>query len=168
MINLSEKEEFIINLGYELFNKITAIDPELRKDEKPRTGIQILLRDIIESRNLCMVSIGKPSFYAQYLACEKSNRTEWYKHFSSQNSQNPEKGKFRGCVAIKMFDKIYHASVSGLQADEDVTIAIILLSRVFGIHIDEVMESIQSNGGALPKALSDKSHYLYKFMEQYK
>jgi hypothetical protein len=166
--NLSEKEEFIIKLGYELFNKIAAIGSKIRKDDHLRSGIRILLREITDTSNICMISIGKPLFIDEYLAGEKSTRAEMNEDFASQNSEDVRIFHFRGCVGITNNFRAYHASVSGLQPDEDVAVAIILLSRVCKMSIVEVMDRIKANGGELPASLSYEKHYLYKFLEQYK
>lgn len=108
--NFSEKRELIQKLGKELFDRITNLPQEIRPDDKPRTGIQIVAREL-ETRNIVMESIYEPSEAARFFAVEKSVRTECYKHVTSRQSKNPENMKFAGNVGHSSFTQI-HVSVS--------------------------------------------------------
>ncbi len=176
-IIIEDKRALIQQLGTELFEKIINLPSDIRFDEKPRTGIQIVARETA-TRNLVMVSIKEPSEAARFFAVEKTVRTESLCHATSGDSQNPDAMQYAGCVIYLpkeegMFP--YHVSVSGLKAEEDVAIALIILSRIIDKSVSEVTENIMMAGegmfnedlGTLPEEIFDKQHYLYKLLQEY-
>lgn len=176
-INLSEKRELIQKIGKELFDRITNLPKEVRPDNTPRTGIQIVARELC-TRNLVMESIYEPSEAARFFAVEKTVRTQCLVHVTSQDSEDPECMQFAGSVSYYNEDdcKEFHVSVSGLKAEEDVTIAIIILSQILEKTIDEVIKNIGEAGtyqkaccgGHLPTQWADKNHYLNAVLNEYK
>jgi len=177
-INLSEKRELIQKLGKELFDRITKIPTEVRTDDKPRTGIQIIAREL-RTRNIVMESIYEPSEAARFFAVEKTVRTECFCDKTSQESQISEQMRFAGNVSIYYYDTELeiHVSVSGLKAEEDVLIAIIILSRVIEKTVDEVIDHYKKYAKSrnkysiskyLPDQLFDENNYLNAVLEEYK
>lgn len=176
-IIIEDKRALIQQLGTELFEKIINLPYEIRFDEKPRTGIQIVTRAIYPEQ-LVMTTVKKPSERALFYAVEKTVRTESFCHATSADSADPERGKHPGCVIYLpkeegMFP--YHVSVSGLKSEEDVAIALIILSRIIDKSVSEVTENIMMAGegmfnedlGTLPEEIFDKQHYLYKLLQEY-
>jgi hypothetical protein len=169
MITLSDKRDFLQNLGKEIFEKITSIDSAIRKDDKPRTGFQSLLR-VLDTTNRITFPVYEPSERAKTFVEEKSSRTEENGHATSQDSEDPDNLKFRGCVSYEFYDEncIVHSSVSGLLGTEDVAAAIILLSEAIDKTVDEIMYNISERGGELPEELSQKGHYLCDLLDEYR
>lgn len=174
-INISEKRELIQKLGKELFEQITNLTQEIRPDDKPRTGIQIVAREE-GTRNIVMISIYEPSEAARFFAVEKTVRTECNGHLTSQESEDPEFMQFAGNVNYVCEDadlRIFHVSVSGLKAEEDVLIALIILSQIIEKPTDEVIKRIYElsmgrTNGILPNQLFDENHYLNTILNEYK
>lgn len=172
-IDVENKRQLVKDFGLRLFEQITALPKDIRPDDKVRTGIQIVVR-VPNTRNLVMVSVKKPSELAKFFAVEKTVRTEVNIETTSQDSQDVKELRYAGCVSIETVGKdnlkkdLVHVSVSGLQAEEDVLIAIIILSRVVNASVDEVIQEIIAYGGALPRQLSKKRHYLKKLLDEYR
>lgn len=158
-INLSEKRAEIISKATELFDKIVNVPEEIRPDTSVRTGIQIFMREV-GTRNSVFISIHQPSENAQTFSVEKAVRSETLGHYSSQNSEDPQLMKFRGSVTVDFATEKYQASVSGLKGEEDVAIAVIILSLVLGISVRNVIGKILANHGQLPECFFEKDHYL--------
>ncbi len=171
-INLAEKRELIQNLGKELFDRITNLPEEVRYDDKPRTGIQIVAREL-GTRNLVMESIYEPSEAARFFAVEKTVRTECYRDITSQDSEDPEFLRFPGNVSYFKHDdreNKFHVAVSGLKAEEDVLIGLIILSRIIKKEVYEIISIFDHclRGGSLPDQLFDERHYLNSLLKEYK
>ena len=66
--------------------------------------------------------------------------------------------KFPGSVTV--FN--YQVSVSGLKADEDVFIAVVILSKVLQQSIEATIHDIEETGGLLPGWCQDKTSYHWK------
>ncbi len=159
-INLSEKRAEITAKGVELFDQIVSIPDEIRVDTTDkRTGIQIFMREV-GTRNSVFISIHQPSENAQTFAVEKAVRSETLGHYSSQNSEDPYEMKFRGSVTVDFAADKYQASVSGLKGEEDVAVAVILLSLVVGLSVQYIIDKIVEKNGQLPDSFFDKRHYL--------
>jgi hypothetical protein len=173
-INLSEKKELIQNLGKELFDRITNLPQEIRSDEKARTGIQIVAREE-GTRNIVMVSIYEPSEAARFFAVEKTVRTECKEQLTSQDSEDPEFMQFAGSIIYicEDSDERFHTSVSGLKAEEDVLVSIIILSRIIEKSSKEIIKKIKDwkmgriSVGNLPNQLFDENHYLNTILNEY-
>ena len=149
----------IISKATELFEKIVNVPVEIRPDTSVRTGIQIFMREV-GTRNSVFISIHKPSENAQTFSVEKAVRSETLGHYSSQNSEDPYQMKFRGSVTIDFATEKYQSSVSGLQGDEDVAVAVILLSLIFGLSVQFVIKKIMDKKGQIPECFFEKGHYL--------
>ena len=158
-INLSLMRAEIISKATELFEKIVNVPVEIRPDTSVRTGIQIFMREV-GTRNSVFISIHKPSENAQTFSVEKAVRSETLGHYSSQNSEDPYQMKFRGSVTIDFATEKYQSSVSGLQGDEDVAVAVILLSLIFGLSVQFVIKKIMDKKGQIPECFFEKGHYL--------
>lgn len=161
-IDLNQKRAAIIAIGYECYDRIMGISNEIRQDDKSRTGIQIYVREP-GTRNSVLVSIYHPSETAQSLAVEKAVRSETLGDYSSQNSEDPKKMKFRGSLTAERGKTIIQASVSGMQGDEDVYTAAKVLMEVFSTTKGYICSQVLLNGGKLPEALSGHGHYLQLF-----
>ncbi len=158
-----KKEEIFTNLNNrmslldfvkELYNNLTTLPKDVRYDDKVRTGIRILIREIGTS-NIILESIGMPSEAAQFYAIEKAVRSETLCQVASQNSANAEKKKFAGSITV--FN--YQVSVSGLSADEDVFISIVVMAKILGKNIEFVISEIERNGGLLPEWCFNRNLY---------
>lgn len=144
----------LLNFVKELYNNFITLPKDVRDDEKMRTGIKILIREIGTS-NVILESIGIPSEAAQFYAIEKAVRSETLGHAASQNSANPEKKKFAGSITV--FN--HQVSVSGLKADEDVFISIAVMAKILGENIEFVISEIESKGGLLPEWCFNRNLY---------
>jgi len=164
-VDLTEKKRDIALLGTDLFNKITGLPESIRTDEKKRTGIQILVREP-GTRNLVVVAVFDPSDAARFFSIEKAVRSYIKGDFASQNSENPDDMEFAGSVTACIEGMTIQVSVSGLKAEEDVTVAILVLASIFKVKPRSVIKNIRSNGGMLPRYLSLKSHYLSHILDQ--
>ncbi|NVN97035.1 hypothetical protein HXX01_02265 [Candidatus Nomurabacteria bacterium] len=153
-----------IELATKLFDEITNLPKEVRPlDDKPRTGIQIYLREA-ETRNSIFASIYQPSEQAQSFSVEKAVRSETLGDFSSQNSENPEKMKFRGSLSILFHRGMIQASCSGLSGDEDAAISLRLLKNLTGFSTEFIIGHIVRNEGMVPDCFFERGHYLYKLI----
>ncbi|MFZ2310140.1 MAG: hypothetical protein WAW11_01190 [Patescibacteria group bacterium] len=150
MINLEEKKEEIIETATFWFRTLMDLSNDIRKDVKDRTGISVYIREP-GKRNSLHFSIGEPSTDAQDFAVEKAVRSYVLGHVSSQNSEDPEKLQFAGSLTLEIDGTIIQVSVSGLQAFEDVFMAIQILSRISGTYTYSVCLRIAEEGGELPK-----------------
>jgi len=172
MINLNDRRQEIIDVATEAFEIITGLPKNIRQDEKERTGIQVL---VIQpgTRNLVYVSIKEPSEAAKFFAAEKAVRANILSDVSSGNSENLESMQFSGCISVfvdelveGMPDKMLQASVSGLNSEEDVTIAVLILAKLLKVKPYDICKNIISNFGRLPNFFyedaNQESHYLWQ------
>lgn len=173
-IDLTEKRELIQRLGKELFDWITTLPKEIRPDDKVRTGIQIVAREI-GTRNIVMVPIYEPSEAARFFAVEKTVRTECHGLVTSEDSEDPGCMQFKGNVSYvcKNDSREFHVSTSGLFGEEDVLVSIIILSRIMGKSTKDIIKRIKELGwkeiyGKLPEQLFDKKHYINAILKEYK
>jgi hypothetical protein len=147
------------------FDKIVELPKEIRSDDKERTGIKYLIREI-GTRNLILDSVGKPSEAAQFFAIEKAVRSETLGHATSQNSADPDKMKFPGSVTMNYLNKTFlQCSVSGLKGEEDVFVAVVLLANAFKVPVSYVIEMVELSGGELPWQFKKEGHYLYDLLQ---
>ena len=158
-LNLNDKRGGFIAVGYKHFNAITALSNDIRKDDKPRTGIQIFIREL-ETRNIVITSIHQPSEAAQFFAIEKAVRSQTLGHYSSQNSEDPDNMKFRGSVTAKIKGRAFQASTSGLTGDEDTYVSVKMLAHLFRVSGVAICLDISNHGGQLPECFTEQGHYL--------
>ncbi|PKM91293.1 hypothetical protein CVU82_01695 [Candidatus Falkowbacteria bacterium HGW-Falkowbacteria-1] len=162
MINLDERRLDIISVATKAFEIITRIPNDVRKDDKERTGIQVLVRQP-GTRNLVFVSIKEPSEAAKFFSAEKAVRSDLRFEMTSQESEDPKKLQFPGSVMIEVEDGHFlQASISGLQSEEDVAVAIAILSSLLSTIPSDLCERIRAQGGELPSCFEEEGHYLYE------
>ncbi len=162
-VDLEKMKKQIASLAKDWFEVITNLPGDIRTDEKERTGIQVLVREP-GTRNLIYFSVASPSDAAKVFSVEKAIRAHVLGNRSSQNGANPEKLEFAGCVSLFINGAQIQASVSGLKSEEDVFIAVMILSCLSGLSPAAVCKNIKANGGELPACFVDKAHYLYPFV----
>jgi len=162
-VNLDLIRGILIAEAYKRYNEIVHLPEDKRKDYKVRTGIQIFIREP-GTRNALYASIYQPSEAAQTFAVEKAVRSYTLGDFASQNSENPEKMQFRGSLTVNINGVLMQASVSGLDADEDVYVAANLLAKTFSMTPLEILDNVAENKGQRPPAFKQKNHYLYKLL----
>ena len=166
IVDLKDKESQISEIGTKVFDRIIGLPTDVRPaDEKPRTGIQIYIRQP-GTRNSAFVSVYSPSKDAMTFSVEKSVRTEMKGDWSSQNSAEPDIMRFAGCIVVIYNGIVYHCSVSGLKAPEDVATAVITLADVLGVSIEYVLECVKTNFGLLPEEFHT-GHYLNQILDEY-
>lgn len=166
-INLDEKKTAIVYAGNKLFTYLVKLPQDVRPDKQKRTGIQVFAK-IIGTRNQVSLSVKKPSKDAKVFAVEKSVRTECYADKTSWNSRDVNKQRYGGCVSIFLGEYEFHVSVSGLKEEEDVCIAIIIMSKISGIGIDEILHEIKEDGGEMPEGMYQAGHYLNDLLNLYR
>ena len=160
---IGRKAQFI-ELATRLFDEITKLPKEVRPlDDKPRTGIQIFLREA-GTRNSVFASIYQPSEQAQSFSVEKAVRSETLGDFSSQNSEDPDLMKFRGSLTILFHKGRMQTSCSGLSGDEDAAVSLRLHKLYTELPTDLLIEHIIKNDGMVPDCFFDRDHYLYKLI----
>lgn len=149
-----------------MFKAITEVPAEVRKDTKPRTGLII---DALQmySLNIVHLPVMQPSDLAHHFASEKNARSAALGHFSSQNSADPAVAKFAGSLTLVINGIKYQVAISGLQAEEDVAIALCELSYLSGWSVRRVCNQIKRNKGTLPSFVNDQEHYLYGVIGNY-
>ncbi len=158
--NLDTQRRVIESLGIRLFKLILFYSQDERKDEKERTGIKILVRQI-HSRNMTFVDVGKPSDLTLFFVSEKSARMEYFGHRSSQEGQNQEKFHFAGALSYAQF----HVSVSGLQAHEDAAVAFVILAKLFNLTFDQMKGNFPK--GSLPVEFDNPDSYLSRLLKNF-
>jgi hypothetical protein len=166
-INVESHRRAIVYLGNKLFTYVTTLPKDIRPDKKHRTGIEILVR-ILGTRNQISFSIKKPSKDAKFFAIEKSVRSESHAHKTSLDSEEVKYMRFGGCVSLSLEDEVLHVSTSGLTAEEDTVISIIILAKISGVSIDEILDEIKRDGGKLPDELFKEGHYLDDLLNRYR
>jgi hypothetical protein len=168
-LNLGNKKNDLHKLGMELFNYLTNLPQSVRVDKDPRTGIQVLLKNVDPtSDDLITFPVYLPSDRAQTFVHEKSFRTQLWGDATSQNSEDEKLRKFRGCITLSIDGEIYHCSVSGLFGSEDVAIAIILMAKATGVSVNDVIINIGARKGKLPEEFCEEGHYLAELLKRYR
>jgi len=71
---------------------------------------------------------------------------------------------YPGCLGIFVHGVSVYASVAGLRAEEDVAIAIHILSKLSGSSPKDMCANILRNRGKLPDCFEEESHYIYPFI----
>ena len=165
-IDLAKKKMLIHLIGTQIFDYLTSLPKDIRPDKKDRTGIRILVR-VPGTRNMLGISIHRPSEAAKIFAIEKSVRTDLYDDITSQDSEDEDVMKFRGCVSMRVNHEVFHSSVSGLLGSEDVMIAIIIIAITTNHTVSQVIINIKQRGGKLPQELFKEGHYLHALLNEY-
>lgn len=168
-VNLAEKREELSALAHELFQKITGLDPTIRKDVKERKGIQVVCC-VPGTRNLIVIPVGQPTETAQFFSIEKAVRTDLSDDMTSDESANEKLCQFIGAVAYdgekEEHEELYViVSTSGLLGIEDSAISCILQGKIWGIPPREVIEKLRDI--RLSSELFQPGHYLYEIIEEY-
>ncbi len=158
-IKLPEMESQFAFISQMLFNKIISTPKEVRGDDKKRTGIQVLVRQLATA-NLVNISILNPSQLAKFFVCEKSTRLELLGDSTSEDTKDEAIMRFPGAIHIVADGMRYHVSVSGLQAHEDVAIAVYIAAYLAELSAKEICTQINLNDGTLPQTLYEENHYL--------
>lgn len=149
----------ILNYAQTLFEKMISLPKDIRSDEKERTGIQILIREI-GTRNIIFAPIAEPSEAAKFFAAEKASRSEALQHLTSQDSEDEDSMKFPGSVTLFT----HQVSISGLKGHEDVFLSIAVMSKFLSIDMRYIIDSIKRHGGLLPECCFDESSYHWKVL----
>ncbi len=153
--------------AFAVYNEIMAVPPEIRQDEpgKERTGIWVLAQEP-GTRNAVHFKVYLPSMFARICSIEKAVRSYVLGDCSSQNSEDPEKMRFRGSltVASALVEQYIQVSISGLQSDEDVAISIRLQSFANNLSPKTICATIEAFKGQLPNFINEPDHYLYKIV----
>ncbi len=143
MIDLQAKREEMMDLAAKVFQDIVSLPNHIRRDNKPRTGIKVLVWEA-HTRNLLLFSVGKPSEASEFFVVEKAVRAAVDHDHSSGSTANPDKMQFAGCVGTEFNEQFLQVSVSGLQEKEDVAIALILLANLIGEDAWKTYKIIQA------------------------
>ncbi|QQG52748.1 MAG: hypothetical protein HY931_00755 [Candidatus Falkowbacteria bacterium] len=172
MIDLNEKRQAIIAVATEMFNKFVSMPPELRSDDKPRTGIKVLVWEP-GTRNLILFSVAEPSEAAQFFVVEKAVRSHILSDMSSQNSEHEPSLQYMGSLSVFLdelegrADKkgILLASTSGLKGEEDAAISASVLAEAADASFQDICDNVASNFGKLPfwYDSEDKSYFDFLF-----
>lgn len=157
-IDLSLRRDFIISFAQQIFDKILGLLG--RNDDKERTGIQVLVREP-RTRNLLFFPVYSPSEAAQFFATEKAIRSYFLSHATSQNSEAPTRMEFAGSLTVYENEDYLQVSTSGLKAEEDVVVSLLLLAAILQEKPIEIRKRIEAEGGILPECFNDETHYLY-------
>lgn len=158
-IDLNAKRAALQKTAEEMYARITGLPADVRNDDKQRTGIQFLLWEP-GTRNLIIGSVGSPSEAAQFFAIEKAVRASENGEATSQESDDPEKMKFAGSVGMPVGKSKFFASVSGLQAAEDVVVAIKLLSTATDLSVSEIVDTVYT-----PDGVEEEGSYLRDLLD---
>lgn len=162
-IDLAPRQTEFFSVARQLFNRITHLPITSRGFDINGTGIQVLVRQP-GTENIIFFPVYSPSGSASFLAAEKANRSYFKGESASQNSANPEKIEFAGSVTVKFKEIELQASVDGLEWEENVAIAVFMLSCGLGLPPNIICDNVMKNGGRLPPAFFTGSHYLNDFL----
>ena len=165
-INLPDLELSVIAYGEVLFSQITNLPLSERLDDKKRTGIQVLIREIGTKDNLLFVSVFQPSQRAMFFACEKAARSDAHGDYSSANSADPDNFQYPGSITVEIDGQKFQASVSGLKSEEDVYIASQMLAFVLNKKVKHILLRIVQCEGRLPNEFFTHGHYLFNLLQQ--
>lgn len=166
VIDIKSKKNELIALATKWYDAIVSLPAEVRTDGTPRTGVQVLVRQI-GTRNQVYFSIHQPSEDAMIFCVEKGARSETNGHLSSGESADPKKCHFAGSVTLVIGEIEYQASVSGLNSFEDVALSLVLLSHLTGFPPAAILEQILAENESIPEEFNDKDHFLYELANSY-
>lgn len=159
-INLQEKRPELVDAAEGYFHVITNM---VREDDKVRTGIQVVIRDLEDLNNMVCFPVGKPPDRSVHLASEKGTRALLKGHKTSYESRDPEKMQYGGSVQVTINGKTFQASVSGLKEEEDIAVATMLLSCVLDSNSTKIYEEVVASGGIMPE-FTGKFCYLQQLL----
>jgi hypothetical protein len=162
-IELSSTWNQVVITAQKYFHAITSFPPDIRPDQKLRTGLFVFLREPEPPegrRNQISIPIFRPSEDAKIFAVEKAVRSWTLGDYSSQNSADPTKLRFPGCITVEINRQIVQVSCSGLDSPEDVGGSVIILAKLFKVKPKEICDNVQVHGGQLPEEFLDKYSYL--------
>ncbi len=147
-IYLPEKEELVKALCEVLFEDLMTRLSDDRAHDKIRIGMQILIKEknYANQINLPILLISHEE-RDTFLACDYS-----------------------GEVAELTFylpGQTLEIVVDGLLANENIAIALIVMSRLTKMSLSKLMCLLRKNEFKLPSCLRRKGYYLQKFMEDY-
>lgn len=148
------------NVAQSWFEMIMGLPNDIRKDDKERTGISVLLLEP-DTRNILTFKVGDPSMAADYFRVEKAVRSHLFQDASSGNSANPSLFRFPGSFTVCFDGVTLQASVSGAKGEEDAFISAMLLASAFHQPVDKVLRNIKNSKGEIPPQFFQKDHYLY-------
>jgi hypothetical protein len=117
------------------------------------------------TRDLVFFSVGQPPEASMFFASEKAARSEALGDLTSQNSEDPDKTRYRGSVKF-VGERTLQVSVSGLKPDEDVAIAIKILSSFFNVPARNICRLTSERGGIFPVCFVVEGNYLYDFIKE--
>ena len=166
-IKLFNNDRAIQQNGQFIFDRLTNLPLDVRPEVKERTGVNIMFR-IQGLRENFHTPIALPSSAAHDFTVEKSVRTELMDDATSQDSENEEIFRYRGCITYELDGRLIHCSVSGLFGTEDVAIAIVSMATKVEVTIDDVIANIQRRGGKLPEEIFQEGHYLKNLLDIYR
>jgi hypothetical protein len=162
-ILLSEKKNMLVAVAANVFDYFVSLPKSVRLDEKERTGIQVLVREP-GTQNRIFFSVGQPPEGSVINAVEKAVRSDVLGNLTSQDSENPDKMQYRGSVTFVGEHITIQASVSGLLPDEDVAIAVAILTLLFDYRSIFFCRLIEKRGGAMPINFEKEGHYLQEYI----
>lgn len=171
MIDLNEKREAIIAVATKMFEKFVNLPQSVRPDEKPRTGIQVLIWQP-GTRNLLLFSVGQPSEAAQFFVTEKAVRSHLLSDMSSQNSEHEPSLQYRGSLSVFLDELEGHAgeegtlraSTSGLSGDEDAATSAGVLAEATNVSVKAICDNVAANFGKLPSWYYDEDKRYFDFL----
>lgn len=150
--NLKLMRGKLVAAAYQAFDEIMIFCEKEPGNDKPRTGVQIFIREPgVSERNSIFSSIYHPSEDAMAFAVEKAVRSFALGHASSQNSENPDKLQYRGSLTVTIDGVTIQASCSGLTGDQDVYVSAFILSRIFSRTPCNILNKVIEAGGQVPK-----------------
>lgn len=164
-INLERQKGAISYLGKKLFNELVSLPQSIRRDKKPRSGIQVFAR-IVGTGMFVNVTIKRPTKEVRFGVMAISLRAGDNAHRVSQDSDDVERLRCATCISIFLGDEELSLAVGGLKPEENFALELIIISRITGISVDEVLHEIHNDGGVLPSQLF-KEGYLKNLLSKY-
>ena len=162
-VELNKHRISITTVAKDWFEAITKLPKNIRPDDKERTGIQVLVREP-GTRNLIYFSVFEPSEAAKFFSIEKAVRSHILGDYSSENSGNSGQMQFPGSITVRIQGVEIQASVSGLKAEEDVVVSVMILAGIFNLSPALLCKEVLESGGKLPASFFDKKSYFYPFV----
>lgn len=139
-IDFNTLQERVISILNGLFDIITSLPEEARNDSQERTGITL------------------------FIGRENGNSGIYYSSFKRKDIVEDILLTKKVTVSFENGKK-YYCSVYGLKEEENIFIAIVLLSYSLKRPIKGfIIKNIQDNGGYIPNCFFEDGHYLKKLM----
>ncbi|MDR0282971.1 MAG: hypothetical protein LBI53_06950 [Candidatus Peribacteria bacterium] len=173
--NLEERKDELINLAHKLFMDITALPKEVRNDEKERTGIAVFIAPRL-CDNFIRFKIGTSSDRAIWYAQRKAKSLEKGDFLITRDFENPEHAIWAGGITTDGWvdetknetnpERLWlYIGVSGLKAEEDEVVAIILAAAVLDVNSKKMVDHMIY--GEISENIRTKGHYLYEVVKRY-